>query len=154
MTGAGLLIPAYIWNIKRRSWVSTCLVTLNCIAAGILLLALKTKSPKGRMAKAFAYIGRHSYAIYLVHFLWRDWGALPIARWIDCGVGYEVWCGLFLGGSVLLGAFLTDMVEAPTLAWRDRLVPGGSVEGTMPVSGRTTSPLPARHETKAVGSRD
>jgi peptidoglycan/LPS O-acetylase OafA/YrhL len=94
---------------------------------GILLLALTCKVPSHKylnwLLLATAYIGLHSYSIYLWHVAVKIQGRHWMERYLPWDVGYWGGLALIIGASFAAGIVLAKLIEMPVLALRDRLFP-------------------------------
>ena len=113
------------WPLMTTPWMY--IVGYSIVAAGsgaLLLVCVETGLPKGRWARGFAYIGSHSYSIYLWHgavgmiaeMVLRQRLHLPL--WV-----HHVACLL---GSLCVGIIMANLVEIPVLRLRDRFFPSRS----------------------------
>jgi peptidoglycan/LPS O-acetylase OafA/YrhL len=103
----------------------------------LLLLAVRAGSPETRVGAALlrgvAWVGAHSYSIYLWHGLVGILNRLAFARWWP-ERPLEVEAGAYIAGSVVVGILLGKLVEAPALRLRDRWLPSRS--GALSPAGR------------------
>lgn len=116
--GSAFALPAFFLS-PAGAFMNTAGLTLLYIAFGFLLVWSVERPCGGNPAAVgLAWIGKHSYSIYLWHLpLWALLfrGAINFAFFAE-GV-------LF---SILFGAALSMAVERPSLAVRDRLFPSAS----------------------------
>jgi peptidoglycan/LPS O-acetylase OafA/YrhL len=129
-TGCLLLTPVLL--VDQWHPFSSIGYTMIDIACGIMISLMVVNRNKNRDAgnratspvlQFFAFIGRCSYAIYLVHFLVGP----AVANLIKSNVFPEL-AGIFYSlvyttGGVVTGIFLTYLVEQPLLSYRDRKFP-------------------------------
>ena len=102
------------------------------VASGVLLLfALRAKSKW----RPLAFLGIHSYSIYLWHMPVRFFGL----GWVPRGASPFVQAGAYLVLSIVVGIVAARIIEAPFLALRDRLFPT-----------RSKSPLIAKTATAGI----
>jgi peptidoglycan/LPS O-acetylase OafA/YrhL len=120
--GAALLLPAFLFRIQDTVWIYTIGFTVFYLGAGALLTAsLVSPYPQHHAVRAAAYLGRHSYSIYLWHLAVADWlvpFVLSIAgrSWLAYVITYTV-------GVLVVGVGMSLAVEVPMLALRDRWFP-------------------------------
>jgi peptidoglycan/LPS O-acetylase OafA/YrhL len=77
-----------------------------------------------RAARIVAYIGSRSYSIYLWHFPLAWFLHQPQAHLSMIPPGWFYL--LYLVVSVVFGILVSNVIEMPTLKWRDRLYPSRS----------------------------
>jgi peptidoglycan/LPS O-acetylase OafA/YrhL len=77
-----------------------------------------------------AYLGRHSYSIYLWHMPAVKWGSILLIGALNPGEGsiapYLARVLSMFIGSIALGLFAARLVEMPALKLRDRLFPSAA----------------------------
>ena len=143
--GLALIAPNLFLDVHstytRRIGYTMLAIGYACILIAVLL------SPPGagplanllhsRAGIILAQIGTYSYCIYLFH---GDLLRLPIAFHIvprlnhfPTTLVFAVVTSLYILSSIALGALLTWLIEKPSLALRDRLIPRS------PISNRSTS---------------
>lgn len=135
----GLLTFAF--NPNRSYFVATIGYTLVALlfASCLVICSRFDRKPVpvafARPLGLLAWIGRHSYPIYLFHpFLWQLMGDRLDYPAIVANAGFVgrslLWVGgllAFGGGSVAIGAFVGTFMEKPLLALRNRLMPPRSL---------------------------
>lgn len=127
LAGTALLLPAVLLPLKTTWFISTLGLTFFYTGAALILMSLLTaQAPGGRIGAAVAYVGTHSYSIYLWH--------MPVLYWLVPAVVGSVkaersWYLYFLTcvlGSIGGGILLANLIEFPMLRWRDRHFPSRS----------------------------
>jgi peptidoglycan/LPS O-acetylase OafA/YrhL len=95
------------------------------LGSGALLLASLGMNPSKTFGfvKGAAWLGKHSYSVYIWHMAVLEYFVLPIRQW-----GYiHPWPGLyflfFFASSWFIGVLFAKLVELPALKVRDRLFP-------------------------------
>ncbi len=112
-------------GVLLRSW---------CMAA-LLVGALGTELRPGPVLRAIAFVGSHSYSVYLWHITTRHWWDELAER--ATGHVLTPWLRLavFFAGSIGVGVLLSLLVEFPVIRIRDRVFPsrsGGALEAPEP----------------------
>jgi peptidoglycan/LPS O-acetylase OafA/YrhL len=116
-----LIAPAFIWE-QSNFFTYTVGLSLLYLGYGALMIwllqvPLTTRGFTGRLLGTFAYIGRHSYPIYLFHIAVLQellkYKALPSRPG-------EV---IYFIGSIAVGIFFSKVIEFPVLRLRDRIFP-------------------------------
>jgi peptidoglycan/LPS O-acetylase OafA/YrhL len=122
------LAPAFFLDVPDSFFMHTYGHTVLYLGfGGILCAALQTKAPSNRLLSrltdAAAFIGRHSYSIYLWHIPVRVWYPVIIKRVAPGGVSEVTKLGVYFSLSVLVGIVLAKLIEIPFLEIRDRMFP-------------------------------
>lgn len=134
LAGAALLVPFFLLELERdRALILGGGLTVITLGAGLLVLASlhgpAPAGPLGRLLDALAWVGAHSYSIYIWHLaagvavhagLVRWWPARPFA----CELG------AYVAVSVLGGVALAKLIELPALRLRERWAPAASRPST------------------------
>jgi len=134
LAGIALLAPAFVLPLERSWFLHTFGVVLCYLGSGLLLLAALGLSGSGRMVRGFAWIGAHSYSIYLWHIPVRIASDRLLAA-APAALQFTV----YLLGSLVLGVVMGKLVETPVLRLRDRWFPSRSA-GTPPRPANTAPP--------------
>jgi peptidoglycan/LPS O-acetylase OafA/YrhL len=174
----GCFVP-FIWLSTESSWTWTVGYTVLSVGSiGFVLVAwfastaastnLPTTAPlrsiarrcKNAIAIVLAAIGTRSYSIYLFHMPF----SIPIVTKLQTHIGlwdssfhYALIVAVYIAVAVAAGSFMYALVEAPSLALRDRLFPPASaLNAYRPRTGIPVSPAAGkarsnqRAETAAV----
>ena len=118
------LAPAFVFPLGHSRFISTIGLTLLYLGSGLILIAALTFDfGKHKIVTFAAYVGSHSYSIYLWHVPFVLW-LLPLAqrllgRYWSSSVKFAV----YLIGAVSLGILMALLVEFPILRLRDRWFP-------------------------------
>ena len=113
------------WPLMSTPWMY--IVGYSIVAAGsgaLLLVCVESRFKQGWLVRSSAYVGSHSYSIYLWHgavgmlaeMILRQRLHLPL--WV-----HHAAC---LAGSITVGIVMANLVEIPVLRLRDRLFPSRS----------------------------
>lgn len=125
---AGTLLVAPMLILPMESpYVTTIGFTMAAVASGCALcgmLGCKLWFP--RCAEVLAYIGAHSYSIYLWHMPVCRWGRIVAERIAGESLSFEAALTLYVLGSIGVGVMMSILVEYPVLALRDRWFPSRS----------------------------
>ncbi len=123
--GVSLLVPAFLLERQSSPFTYTLGPTCFFIGSGFILLSLVFRElPVNLITRAFAFMGAHSYSIYLWH--------VPVLSWLVQGVfvrkfgldSYSMMAvGLFAILSIVVGIAMAKLVEIPVLRLRDRFYP-------------------------------
>jgi len=94
--------------------------------AGVMCLFLRAPAVSSRFMRPVedfaAYLGRHSYSIYLWHYLVVSWGP-PFLKKVHLAPSSDVGkFALFVSSSLVVGVVLSKLIETHFLALRDRLM--------------------------------
>ncbi|MGC2235019.1 MAG: acyltransferase [Pyrinomonadaceae bacterium] len=121
LTGAGLLLPAFIFEVQTASWIWVAGLTLFYLGSGLLLLVLlKSDTDENAFVKFFAELGKYSYSIYLwnlpIHFWLTKFTNLAAENWF-------LYTLIYWTGTLVLGVVSAKLIEYPFLRLRDKLMP-------------------------------
>jgi peptidoglycan/LPS O-acetylase OafA/YrhL len=124
LAGTLLLCPAFVFWLGFSRFVITFGLTLIYIGSGFLLIvALVSRVPRHRTAKALAYAGSHSYSIYLWHMPVALWIVPNLNRWPSLGQNWFVYTGAYLVVAISFGILMAALIEFPVLRMRDHFFP-------------------------------
>jgi peptidoglycan/LPS O-acetylase OafA/YrhL len=158
LAGLGVLAvsPCFFLDIEQSLFVQTAGHVLLYLGFGCwLLLALRpavhswleAENWPGRLSRGLAYLGSHSYSIYLWHVPMLAWGLEALRRAGCLPESRMQQFAIYLAGSVALGVGMARLVERPSLRLRDRLFPSRSASlPQKPVPPRVSSALLAPFE--------
>lgn len=137
VAGLALLAPMTVLKLEESWFVPTLGFCWLYLGYGMILLAFVT-TPVGegwagkvletRFARALAFVGVYSYAIYLFHMdvtrmAVRRLGEVAHLGSLPFDLGYPVITAAYVAASVGLGYATSRLIEAPSLALRNRLFP-------------------------------
>lgn len=94
------------------------------LATAVLLLELPNRPL--RFGKSLAWLGKHSYSIYLWHQLVNVWIASRWVTGLDKGQNFALYVAIYFSLSLLIGVGVSLVIETPLLRWRDRVSPSRS----------------------------
>lgn len=115
IAGMALISTAFVWDHNEVRWMQTVGVTLQYLGAGALVAAAVAKEwQPNKITQALAWVGTHSYSIYLWHLAVRFWFVPALGEWPK-----EVQTVLYYGLSIAFGISMAKLVEAPFLKLRD-----------------------------------
>ncbi len=123
-TGVFLLVPAFIWQLETTPFVYTAGLSVFYLGSGCLMTALLPVRIRDRGVPAVAaYVGSHSYSLYLWHLPLALWGLPVLARMLIGHWNWYLYVALYLLGSLAVGIVMSKLVEVPMLRVRDRWIP-------------------------------
>jgi peptidoglycan/LPS O-acetylase OafA/YrhL len=124
----GLLgfLPAFFSEIGQTAYLQTVGFTCHSLSAGFLLVgALATHQPLGRLGQLLSSLGRRSYSIYIWHIpVERASNALAL-KIHDPNLAWSAYAIVYLLGTFGVGLVMAKAVEFPALRLRDRIFPNG-----------------------------
>ena len=133
--GLALIAPNLLLDV-HSTYTRRVGYSLLAIGYGAILIAVLMSPPgtgaiadalHGRLARILARIGRYSYCIYLFHGdvlrLPMSFHVVPHLAGLPATVAFALATSIYIVASILLGAVLTRLIERPSLALRDRLIP-------------------------------
>jgi peptidoglycan/LPS O-acetylase OafA/YrhL len=122
VAGVCAFVPAFVFPMEHSDWVLTIGLTgLALGSACFVSTAVAGVARPNRFLDAVAYVGSHSYSIYL----WQG----PVDAWLLPRFGPAVmshWGAhafVFISLALLVGIGFARLTETPALRLRDRLFP-------------------------------
>lgn len=145
--GALMLLPAFVFKVEDTPFIYTVGVSLFAGGSGLILIALLAMNmPNHQAVSTTAYLGSHSYSIYLWHTSVSGWMAFLLAEVFSKHWNWYLHCTVYLVGSVCIGVLMSISVEFPVLRFRDRWFPS---KGRPLSTAAPTSRLGARFNREA-----
>jgi peptidoglycan/LPS O-acetylase OafA/YrhL len=127
LAGILLLAPAFIFPVASTPFIFTAGLTALYLGSGCLLTGmLGVTLPDSRLLTAVAYVGSHSYSIYLWHGGAQQWVTLFITRLVLRTDNWYTGAVIYLISSIGVGILLALLIEFPVLRLRDRWFPSRS----------------------------
>jgi peptidoglycan/LPS O-acetylase OafA/YrhL len=131
MTTVALLSTAYLAIYVGIFYLFVGFTFLYLGFGGLLLLCLETHDLlPGRatgvaktVGSAFAYVGKHSYSIYLWHLPFMAFTPYILRKFVPFAFSKTALGIFFLVGACLFGILVSYIIEFPVLRLRDRFFP-------------------------------
>jgi peptidoglycan/LPS O-acetylase OafA/YrhL len=127
LAGILLLSPAFIFPVDSTPIIFTVGLTMFYLGSGGLLTGIMgMELPRTRLVAAVAYVGSHSYSIYLWHLAAQQWLMMFVMRMVLRTENWFVGAAVYLAGAIIVGIVMALAVEFPVLRLRDRWFPSRS----------------------------
>jgi len=122
LVGGSLAVaPAFVFPVETSPFILTFGLTLFQLGGACILLGLLYLSPGKSIAiDTTAYIGSHSYSIYLWH--------MPVLIWVMPTLGRHLgnwpsYCVIYVICAGIIGILMALLIEFPVLRMRDKWFP-------------------------------
>lgn len=104
-----------------QGWAEYAGMNVNAAAAALLLLAGigQRRALNQPGWSALGTVGKHSYSIYLWHTPWLRFLQPYVSKYLPWSDLWWFSCILGIGGSIVLGRLMAEIIEKPFLRWRD-----------------------------------
>lgn len=147
--GVLLLVPPFVLPLGSHPFVHTFGLTTNYLGSGAILMAgMAWEEREPRQTGLLAYVGYHSYSIYLWHMPVYWWGLTFLERYVGLSRGDPVTLAIYIMGSCAVGIAMAKIVEMPVLHIRDRFFPSRS--GALETGRAYHDSAPLTYEGSAV----
>jgi peptidoglycan/LPS O-acetylase OafA/YrhL len=124
LSGIAALFPAFVFPIEKTPWIYIYGFTLFYLGAGALLVAfLAFKPPETKPIRLAAYLGSHSYSIYLWHMPVSFWLIPAASRMFGDSWNWGLYAAVYISAALGIGVTMALLIEFPTLRVRDRWFP-------------------------------
>jgi peptidoglycan/LPS O-acetylase OafA/YrhL len=146
LAGVLLLSPAFIFQLETTPFIYTWGLTLFYAGSGCLVVAsVAGDVQKNMFTRSVAYIGSHSYSIYLWHGAVAAW---IIPKLIGEHGRWSLYAESYFVASLGVGVGMALLIEFPALRLRDHLFPSLA----RPLTVTTSTPNYASRRTCSVGT--
>jgi peptidoglycan/LPS O-acetylase OafA/YrhL len=122
LVGGAMLLPPFVLDIETNRWLFHSGLTVVYLGSACVLMAALASEPRNRVCRALAFVGAHSYSIYLWHgtSIWmRDF----VERFNAGALHWGLDLTLYLTYTVGVGILMSKVVEWPVIKLRDRWFP-------------------------------
>lgn len=133
LAGIALYVPAFIFPFMDYWWVLAFGAVAFYLGGGLLIMAghgITAHWPAPLRLAAF--VGEHSYSIYLWHIPYKMWINPRIMRLLHIEDAWGARTACYMAGSIVTGCLLAKLIERPMLILRDRWFPA---RGRMAAAG-------------------
>jgi peptidoglycan/LPS O-acetylase OafA/YrhL len=121
--GVLLISPSFASRLGESRFLQTFGFTLIYLGAGLFLLAgLRFQNHQSPVCKCLASMGAYSYSIYLWHMVVNATAFACFAPFANTW-NYAAYVISYIVGALLFGYIMHRLIEAPSLAIRDRFFP-------------------------------
>jgi peptidoglycan/LPS O-acetylase OafA/YrhL len=120
VVGMAFCLPAFVWDLSECLWVPVLGVVAFYIGAAFIMIGLHVAPglPATKFAVATAWLGTHSYSVYLWHRPTQAWGARLMEAWLGHRPSWVVLGLVYLVASWMVGVTLAKLIETPALRLR------------------------------------
>ena len=148
---ASLIAPCFVLTIEQSSFLQTLGHPMLYLGyGGLLMLALRRPVVGARvillrpLGDGLAYLGKHSYSVYLWHSAVAVWGLEFLRRIGLLPAANPLQFVIYAILSFAIGIEMARLVEIPALKIRDRLFPTSNAPLTVQgPSGDSATPVPS-----------
>jgi len=122
--GVVAFVPAFLLPVETTPGLYTLGLTVLALGGAALVGVLVAADvPSWRVLRAVGYVGSHSYSIYLWHLPVLLVGVPYLVGYVTGPLHYPQLLVVYLGGSLLVGIGMANVIELPVLRLRSRLFP-------------------------------
>jgi peptidoglycan/LPS O-acetylase OafA/YrhL len=147
---AGLLSSCLLLPATGRIMITAGITALYLSFGIVLTLCLHVHgalpkaigTPCAWIGRGCAYVGMHSYSIYLWHLPVRAWGFAFIRKFLHIQLGVPSGFVFYVVFSIAFGIFMSRILEYPVLRFRDRIFPA-IPQALVPLGERNIRPAAA-----------
>jgi peptidoglycan/LPS O-acetylase OafA/YrhL len=128
LTGIALLTPAFVCEFGKSVFLQTYGFSILYLGAGLVLigaLGLEREGQPGKIVRALAFVGSHSYSIYLWHLAGDRWVWYYLTLKFQ-GLSWWTYAAVYFSSAFIIGIGLSVLIEWPVLRLRDFLFPSRS----------------------------
>lgn len=128
-----LLVPSLESGATRVIWSYIgCYLGFGLLT--ILAISSKFKSKERILSilAPLAFLGTHSYSLYLWHIPARNWSIILADQWLDLSLGFWGALALYLSTAIILGVVFSITIEQVFLKIRDHFFPSKSGKFKLP----------------------
>lgn len=124
LLGPVAFLPAFYFPLGSKWWLHS--IALSGFAAGgaaMLIAVLEREPPPHPFVRFAAYLGSHSYSVYLWH---AAIGAVALSLWskrAPTPAGWYAYASVYVVTVFAVGVLMAAAIEFPVLRLRDRLMP-------------------------------
>jgi peptidoglycan/LPS O-acetylase OafA/YrhL len=121
--GVLMILPAFLFRFQESWLMGVPGFNLFSLGAAVLVYSGVGHFKSNRLLRWIAWVGAHSYCIYLIHDPWKRYFVLKVIDPEASYFHYVVFFTTYVIGSIAGGYVLTLLVERPCLRLRDRWFP-------------------------------
>lgn len=154
LLGLALFSPAFLFELGNSPFLQTFGFTILYLAGGIVLvgvIGLERDTRPTAPIRALAFIGSHSYSIYLWHLSGERWVAPFLAEKLG-PLSWWTYAAVYIASALGIGIGLSMLIEWPVLRLRDHLFPSRSKALPAPSSQPSPSPQSSTTSNQAVAA--
>lgn len=120
VVGVAFVIPAFFFSDWNNFVVTTIGYTFFYLGCGMILIRAldEEKFFSGRFWGGVAFIGSHSYSIYI----WHSMAFMACIAALKFYGNYPLYCFLSVTSSICLGVLMARLIEQPALRLREALI--------------------------------
>ncbi len=123
MTAVLLISPAFIYDFQSSWFMGVPGFSIFALGAALLVYSGVGHVRGNRVLGMLAWVGTHSYCIYLIHDPWKRYFVLKLINPDASAAHWWLYFTTYFIGSLVGGYVLTLLVERPCLQLRDKWFP-------------------------------
>lgn len=128
-----MILPAFVYPVEKTFFLYTFGLTTLYVGFGLILISMLNQPAHQSRPRAWmSFLGSRSFSIYLWHLPLLLWGESMINHSFGGFGNWWLYACFYLGGSIVVGIVMAELIEFPVIRIRDKLFPSRTTPLTTP----------------------